>query len=170
MDTSINEIKSKLESERQGRIAKHEQEKQARAASRAPEDRPRRKPLPEHLRRVDIDVDVSLEDKHAMGEDWEFIGWETSEQLACQEREYFVKRIRRAKYVRKQQNPLNKSEGIKVAPVLPVMLPRAIADSSLLTKVVTGKYVDAMSFNRECKILQREGARYAVIQSSYTNA
>lgn len=157
MDTSINEIKSKLENERQARQAKHDQEKQARAESRAPEDRPRRKPLPEHLRRVDIDVDVSPEDKHAMGEDWELIGWDTNEQLACQEREYFVKRIRRAKYVRKQQDPLSKSDGIKVAPVLPVMLPRAIADSSLLAKIVTGKFVDALSFNRECKVLKREG-------------
>ena len=37
------------------------------------------------------------------------------------------------------------------------MLPRAIADASLLAKIVTGKFVDALSFNRECKVLEREG-------------
>lgn len=163
MDVSIAEIKAKLQQEREERQAKHTAEKQARAANRAPEDRPRRQPLPDHLRRVNIDVDVSAEDKHAMGDDWEFIGWESSEQLACQEREYYVKRIRRAKYVRKQQDPLNKTNGITVAPVLPVMLPRAIADASLLAKIITAKFVDALSFNRECKVLEREG-----VQLSYS--
>ena len=163
MDASINEIKTRLDKEREERKAKHASDKQARAANRKPEERPRRKPLPDHLRRMDIDVDVSSDDKHAMGDDWEFIGWESSEQLACQEREYYVKVIRRAKYVRKQQDPLNKSDGIKVAPVLPVMLPRAIADASLLAKIITGKFVDALSFNRECKVLDREG-----VQISYS--
>ena len=157
MDASIKEISEKLEKERDERDAKNQADKKSRAANRPPEQRPRRAPLPASLRRVNTDRDVSPEDKHAMGDDWEFIGWETSEQLACQEREYFVKCIRRAKYVRKHQDPLNKSDGIKVAPVLPVMLPRAIADASLLAKIITGKFVDALSFNRECKVLQREG-------------
>ena len=157
MDASINEIKEKLDRERDERKAKHEKEKQTREANRPPETRPRRKALPDHLRRLNIDVDVSAEDKQAMGDDWEFVGWESSEQLACQEREYFVKIIRRAKYVRKQPDPVTKSGGITVAPVLPVMLPRAIADASLLAKIITGKFVDALSFNRECKVLEREG-------------
>jgi transposase len=157
MDASIREIQERLDKEKQDRETKRAAQNQERAAKRPPENRPRRKPLPDHLRRLDIDVDVSAEDKHAMGDEWEFIGWECSEQLACQEREYFVKRIRRAKYVRKQQHPLDKSDGIKVAPVLPVMLPRAIADASLLAKIVTAKFVDALSFNRECKVLEREG-------------
>jgi len=67
VDTSIQEIKSKLAKEREGRQAKHSAEKQARAANRKPEDRPRRKSLPDHLRSVN--VDVSPEGKHAMGDD-----------------------------------------------------------------------------------------------------
>lgn len=154
MDAAITDIRDKLDKERQAHQA---DQKPAPVATRSPEDRPRRKPLPDHLRRVHIDVDVSDEDKHAMGDDWEFVGWETSEQLACQEREYYVKSLRRAKYVRKDQGPLNKTDGIKVAPVQPVMLPRAIADASLLAKILTAKFVDALSFNRECKVLEREG-------------
>lgn len=157
MDAAIQEIQERLDKEKQERQVRSDAERRERAAKRPPEDRPRRKSLPDHLRRVNIDVDVSAEDKHAMGDEWLFIGWECSEQLACQEREYFVKCIRRAKYVRKQQDPLDKSDGIKVAPVLPVMLPRAIADASLLAKILTAKFVDALSFNRECKVLDREG-------------
>ena len=134
----------------------------ARAAARPPEERPKRSPLPENLRRVHVDVDISVEDKQAMGDKWSFVGWETSEQLACQEREYFVRSIRRAKYVKNQKDKTAgaiNTQGIKVAPVLPVMLPKAIADASLLAKIVTGKFVDALSFNRECKVLRREGVQ-----------
>ena len=125
---------------------------------RKPKPKPRRNPLPDHLRRVNVDVDVSDEKKQAMGDQWEQIGWETSEQLSVQEREYFVKVIRRAKYVRKtpDDNGLN-SQGIQVAPPLPVIMPRAMVDASLLAKILIGKFVDAMSFNRECKVLEREG-------------
>ena len=153
LDAEINAIRDQLEdAERTKKPSPKVQNE------KAPEDRPKRKPLPDHLRRVEIDVDVSAEQKQAMGDDWEQVGWETSEQLACQEREYFVKQIRRAKYVRKtSDNDGLNTGGIKVAPVLPVMLPKAIADASLLAKIITGKFVDALSFNRECKVLQREG-------------
>lgn len=40
--------------------------------------------------------------------------------------------IRRAKYVRKQQDSVNKHDSIKVAPCLTGMLPRALTDASLL--------------------------------------
>ena len=75
MDASINEIKTRVDKEREERAAKHASDKRAIAANRKPEERPRRKPLPNHLRRVDIDVDISSDDKHAMGDDREFIGW-----------------------------------------------------------------------------------------------
>jgi len=119
---------------------------------------PKRSPLPEHLRRVNIDVPLSDEKRQQMGDQWEQIGWETSEQLAVQDREYYVKVIRRAKFVRKTPDEDgHNSQGILVAPVMPVMLPRAIADASLLAKIVSAKFIDALSFNRECKVLEREG-------------
>jgi hypothetical protein len=40
-----------------------------------PKQKPKRKPLPDHLRRVGIIVDVSDEDKQAMGDDWTCIGF-----------------------------------------------------------------------------------------------
>ena len=66
--------------------------------------------------------------------------------------------IRRAKYVRKAiDNNGSSSQGIQVAPALPVILPLAIAGASVLAKILTGNFVDALSFNRECKVLEREG-------------
>ena len=159
-EEAMRELQERFEKEQQIKRAQRLENNKARAAARLPEDRPKRRPLPEHLRRVHVDVDISAEDKQAMGDDWSFVGWETSEQLACQEREYFVRSIRRAKYVKNQRDKtvgaIN-TQGIKVASVLPVMLPKAIADASLLAKILTGKFVDALSFNRECKVLQREG-------------
>jgi len=161
-EEAMRELQERFEKEQANKRAQRSSENAARAAARAPEDRPKRRPLPKHLRRVHVDVDVSAEDKQAMGDDWTFVGWETSEQLACQEREYFVRSTRRAKYVKNQNDKTAgaiNTQGIKVAPVLPVMLPKAIADATLLAKILTGKFVDALSFNRECKVLQREGVQ-----------
>ncbi len=102
------------------------------------------------------------EDKQSMGDDWELVGYETSEQLAVRQREYYVKCLKRAKYVRKQADqgdkyPSGSEPGIKVAPRAAVMLPKAIADSSLLADVITSKFVDAVSFYRTERILKREG-------------
>ena len=123
---------------------------------------PRRKPLPDHLKRVDVLIDVSAEDKQLMGDDWTLVGYETSEQLAVRQREYYVKCLKRAKYVRKEadpgdESPVGSEPGIKVAPRAPVMLPKAIADSSLLADVITSKFIDAVSFYRTERILKREG-------------
>ena len=125
------------------------------------QEKPKRKALPERLRRVEIIVDVSDEDKQAMGDEWVEIGFESSEQLAVNPREYFVKVIKRKKYVRKAPVQTPESEpsqaGILVAPPAKVMLPRSIADASLLADVLCSKYIDAMSFYRTEQRLQREG-------------
>jgi len=129
-----------------------------------PKGKPKRKPLPDHLKRVEIVIDVSEEDKHMMGDAWEAVGYEVSEQLAVQDRQYFVKRYLRVKYVPKQppQDELAIAQaqcdgGIKVAPRPAVILPKALADASLLADVIASKFVDALSFYRKDKILQREG-------------
>jgi transposase len=126
-----------------------------------PKDTPKRKPLPDHLKRVDIIIDFDAEDKHLMGEAWEAVGHEISEQLAVQQRQYYVKRYLRVKYARKQDQscgaPTCSEHHIKVAPRPAVILPKALADASLLADVIASKFVDALSFYRKDKILQREG-------------
>ncbi len=118
--------------------------------------RPKRKPLPEHLKRVDIVIDVDDADKQMMGDNWTLVGYEISEQLAVQQRTYYVKRFKRAKYVGNESSG-ESGGGIKVAPRPAVMLPKAIADSSVLADVIAAKFVDALSFYRTDRILQREG-------------
>lgn len=125
--------------------------------------RPKRESLPAHLRRIEIVIDVSDEDKQMMGDDWMLVGYETSEQLAVKQREYFVKQFKRAKYVLNDtpKNPqqaadLLQNGGIKVAPRAQVMLPKAMADASLLADILASKFVDALSFYRKMKILERE--------------
>ena len=119
--------------------------KKGKNGSSAGRNPPKRKKLPDHLPRVTVDVDVSDEQKHAMGDQWIQIGWESSEQLAVQERQYYVKQIRRAKYIRVCADEQGQNtQGIQVASPLPVILPRAIADASLLAKICTGKFVDAL--------------------------
>lgn len=123
---------------------------------------PKRKSLPDHLRRVDIEIDVSPEDKQMMGDDWVLVGYEVSEQLAVQQREYYVKCLKRAKYARKHQpedkaNDMTTEAGIKVAPRPAVMLPKAIADATLLGDVLASKFIDGLSFYRTHKRLAREG-------------
>jgi len=125
---------------------------------RQPKQKPKRQPLPEHLRRVEVIVDVSDEDKQAMGDEWVCIGHETSEQLAVRQREYYVKAIKRKKYVRNRAtDESDAKDAIRVAPPAPVMLPRSLADASLLADVLCSKFLDAMSFYRTEKRLSREG-------------
>ena len=155
LEQAISETQQKLD----------ELEKQAKRTAPKNEDserkekvQPKRTPLPEHYRRVDIEIDVSDEDKQAMGDDWECIGFDIAEQLAVSQREYYVKQIKRKKYVRKntdQPSPFNAD--IKVAPTAKVLLPKAIADATLLADLLTSKFVDGMSFYRTHKRLVRDG-------------
>ena len=135
-------------------------------SSKEQASKPKRKKLPEHLRRVDIVIDVSDEEKQAMGDDWVYVGDESAEKLAVQQREYYVKVLKRKKYVRKNSVNADKAEaqaeaaahgGIKVASPAKVILPKAIADASLLADVLCSKFIDAMSFYRTEKRLKREG-------------
>ena len=119
--------------------------------------KPKRKPLPDHLRRVEVVVDVSDDDKQAMGDEWTCIGHESAEQLAVVQREYYVKVIKRKKYVRNTESTQDTDSGIRVAPPAKVMLPRSLADASLLADVLCSKFIDAMSFYRTEKRLRREG-------------
>ena len=134
-----------------------EPEEEGKSKRKANKSQPKREPLPDKLRRIDIIVYVDEDEKAHMGEDWEMIGYEGSEQLAVRDREYFVKRYRRCKYVRKQDEPEPTEHDIKVAEPTPVILPRSLVDATVLAKIITGKFVDGLSFYREHKVLQREG-------------
>ncbi|EGV27499.1 hypothetical protein ThidrDRAFT_4686, partial [Thiorhodococcus drewsii AZ1] len=59
--------------------------------------KPVRRPLPSHLPRVERLLDLDAEEKASMGDDWSFIGYDTSEQLAILPRQTYVIVSKRAK-------------------------------------------------------------------------
>jgi len=82
----------------------------------APKAKPVRKPLPEHLPRVERIIDLAPEDKQALGEDFGLIGYDSSEQLAIIPRQPYVIRTLRAKYAPRHPERAAGAEGVIIAP------------------------------------------------------
>jgi transposase len=114
------------------------------SAPEKPKARPVRRPLPEHLPRVERVIDLPEAEKQAMGADWTFIGFEESEQLAVIPRQPYVILFKRAKYVPVNDEVPGAEQGVVVAPRAAQILPKAIGHSSLIADVVAGKFVDAL--------------------------
>ncbi|MEN7974055.1 MAG: IS66 family transposase, partial [Verrucomicrobiota bacterium] len=119
--------------------------------------RPVRRPLPEHYNRIEKIIDLPDAEKAAMGDDWTFIGYDTSEQLAVIPRQYYVIAYKRAKYVPKNDDVAGAEQGVIIAPRADQIIPKSIAHSSVIADVVTRKFVDGLPFYRQEKIYAREG-------------
>jgi transposase len=128
------------------------QEKAARAAKK-----PVRRPLPAHFNRVEKVIDLSDEEKAAMGNDWTFIGYDTSEQLAIIPRQHYVIAYKRAKYVPNNDAVAGAEQGVRIAPRPDQILPKSIAHSSVIADVITRKFVDGLPFYRQEAIHARAG-------------
>jgi transposase len=85
------------------------------------------------------------------------IGFDESEQLGVLPKQYYVIRIKRAKYAPIHAEVPDAENGMRIAPRPAQILPKAIAHSSLLAEVVTGKFVDGLPLYRQEKIFAREG-------------
>ena len=119
--------------------------------------KPVRRPLPANLKRVEKIIDVSDEDKQRMGDDWKLIGYDTSEQLSVIQKQYYVVLTKRAKYAPINDEVAGAEQGIKIAARPDQIIPKAIADASVIADVVTAKFVDGLPLYRQEKIYQREG-------------
>lgn len=126
-------------------------------ACEQPKNKPVRRPLPEHLPRVERIIDLPEADKQAMGTDWTHIGYDESEQLAVIPRQPYVIVFKRAKYVPINDDVPGAEQGVVIAPRAPQLLPKAIGHSSLIADVVVSKFVDALPLYRQEKIFAREG-------------
>jgi transposase len=126
-------------------------------ADAPPKTKPVRRPLPEHLPRVERIIDLPTATKEAMGADWHLIGYDAAEQLAIIPRQHYVIRTLRAKYAPRHPEVPGAEQGVIIAPRAPQILPKAIAHSSLLADLVTAKFVDALPLYRQEKIFAREG-------------
>ena len=118
-----------------------------------------RKPLPEHLPRVEVIHDIPEEEKACgCGQERECIGKEVSEQLEIIPAKLQVIRHIRLKYACKSCDGLE-DDGpvVKIAPVVPQIIPKSIASPSLLAHILTGKFIDAVPFYRQEKQFIRLG-------------
>jgi transposase len=116
-----------------------------------------RAPLPEHLKRVEILVEVPEEARicPVTGEPMLVIGYETSEKLAYDPGRLYVKVFKRPKLVSPARH--NGHTGVIVPPMPDFPIPRCKADVTLLAGVVTAKFADHQPLYRQEAIFAREG-------------
>jgi len=126
-----------------------------------PKKRPRRRPLPGHLERIEKIESLSEQQKATMGEEWEsswkLIGYETSEQLATIPKQRYVIVYKRPKYVPIHEEVSGAEQSVITAPRAAQIIPKSIAHHSLIADVITAKFADGIPFYRQEKILARDG-------------
>lgn len=122
--------------------------------------KPKRKPLPDNLPRIDITHDLTDSEKTCgkPGCNCELkrIGEEVSEQLDVVPAKMQVIRHTRYKYVCP-----NCSGSFKTAALPPQPIPKSLASPGLLAHVAVSKYQDALPLYRQEKILLRSGVDLA---------
>lgn len=111
--------------------------------------------LPANLPREHIIVDVSEAEKTLPdGTQRPLIGHEDSERVAYTPGRIYVKVTRRLKY----GSPVGAEEnGVVIAPVPETLLPKSLADESLLAHLVVSKFADHLPLNRMESVLARSG-------------
>jgi transposase len=118
-----------------------------------------RKPIPEHLPRVEVVHDISDEEKIcACGCQLSRIGEEVSEKLDVVPAKIQVVRHIRPKYACKEcEGALDDGKSVRLAPQPPQILPKSLATAGLLSHVLTAKFCDALPFYRQEKQFARMG-------------
>lgn len=122
-----------------------------------PKKKPKRRPLPADLRRVENIIDLTDEEKAAMGDDWVFIGYDIAEQLAVIPRQHYVIVTKRAKYAPINDEVAGAEQGIRTAKRQEQIIPKSIADSSVIADALANKFIDGLPFYRQAKRYQGEG-------------
>jgi transposase len=136
-----------------------EQEKDAASVSlvEPPKKKPVRRPLPAAYHRIETIIDLSDEEKKAMGSDWVLIGYDSSEQLCVNPRQHYVMVTKRAKYAPLNESVEGAEQGIRTAPRPDQIIPKSIAHSSVIADALANKFIDGLPFYRQAKRYQAEG-------------
>lgn len=116
-----------------------------------------RKPLSEHLKRVDIIHDLSEEEKMCgCGHMMSRIGQDECEKLDYIPAKVQVERHIRYKYACKHCEGVD-SDGptVKIAPPPAQLIPKSNATAGLLAHIITSKFADALPLYRQQKIFAR---------------
>jgi transposase len=117
---------------------------------------PGRIPIPEHLERVEIVLDIPEKDKVCpeTGEPLKRIGWEVSEKLEYRPGKLIVNVYKRPKYAPSD----SASElGVITAPMPDHPIGKCKADIGLLSYIIISKFADHLPLYRQDGIFEREG-------------
>ena len=121
--------------------------------------KPKRKPLPPDLPRIEVIEDIDESQKVCeCGAELVKIGEETCEKLDIIPAKIQVVRIIRPKYACKNCEGVE-SDGptVKIAPPPPQIIPKGIATPGLVAHIAISKYADALPLYRQEKIFSRYG-------------
>ena len=118
-----------------------------------------RKPLPEHLPRVEIIHDVPEEQKRCgCGAEKSRIGEEVAEQLDVIPARVQVLRHIRPKYACRQcEGVEDNGPAVVIAPPPAQLIPKSMASAGLLAYILVGKFADALPFYRQERMFKRLG-------------
>jgi transposase len=121
--------------------------------------RGKRRPLPDHLPRVEVIIDLNEAEKVCVkdGSILREIGSEVSEQLDVIPLQVKVIRTIRKKYICECCESSGENTNIKTAAMPEQILPKSNATAGLLAYIATAKYVDALPLYRQEEILKRHG-------------
>lgn len=113
-----------------------------------------RKPLPPGLPRIEVIHDLSDEEKICSidGHTLEEIGRESSEQL-----DIIPAKVRVIRNIRIKYGCPHCRKGVKLTPMPPQPIPKALASAAMLAWIATSKYADALPLYRQSNILIRAG-------------
>ncbi len=119
--------------------------------------RPKRKPLPADLPRLDVVHDIAEDQKRcSCGAELSRIGEEVSEKLDIVPAKIQVIRHIRYKYACKSCEGVESEEpAVKLAPVQ--FIPKGLATAGLVAYIAVAKYADALPLYRQEKIFSRLG-------------
>ena len=138
----------------QARLDALEAEKKPLAPEQADDQdkrKPKRRPLPESLPRVEVVHDLESKDCPKCGEGLQRIGEEVSEQLDIVPAKFFVRRHVRPKYCCRHCETLHSA----AMPAQPI--DKGIAAPGLITHVATGKYLNHQPLYRQEAEFERMG-------------
>jgi transposase len=121
------------------------------------EKHPGRIPIPEHLERIEIVLDVPEEQKTCpdTGKPLKQIGWEVSEKLECRPGKPSVNVYKRPKSGVSESGV--EGPGVVIAPMPDHPIERCKANVGLLSYVIVSKFADHLPLYRQNGIFEREG-------------
>jgi transposase len=132
------------------------QESKPKHNQSAKRNHPGRIPIPEHLERVEILLDIPEKDKVCpeTGKPLNMIGWEISEKLEYRPGKLIVNVYKRPKYA---SSDSSSELGVLTAPMPDHPIEKCKADIGLLSYIIVSKFADHLPLYRQDAIFEREG-------------